>query len=140
MKILFSPSNCAFYVAEWKNDYLAANNWPADLIAITESEYNNFKQQPPDGKILGSKNGSPAWVAKPPLTLDELLVRLEGARTQYLTEAKDKISVWQTKLLMGRIGDGEKAKLNAWLDYIDSLESLNIDKAEGIIWPVPPEA
>lgn len=49
--------------------------------------------------------------------------------------ASDTISIWQTKLLLGRLSDGDKVKLNSWLDYIDALNDLDITKAPDIKWP-----
>ncbi|HBC7444563.1 TPA: tail fiber assembly protein, partial [Morganella morganii] len=44
----------------------------------------------------------------------------------------------QTKLALGRISDNEKARLNAWLDYLDELEAVDVFTAPDIIWPVKP--
>ncbi|ELY2859502.1 tail fiber assembly protein [Cronobacter sakazakii] len=42
---------------------------------------------------------------------------------------------WPSKLALGRLSDADKAKFNAWLDYIDELNSLDISEAPDIDWP-----
>lgn len=44
----------------------------------------------------------------------------------------------RAKLALGRIKDDEKALLNAWLDYLDELEAVDVSTAPDIIWPVKP--
>ncbi|HAT1513804.1 tail fiber assembly protein [Morganella morganii] len=34
------------------------------------------------------------------------------------------------------IREGEKIRLNAWLDYLDELEAVDVFTASDIIWPV----
>ena len=140
MKILFSPSTLAFYAAKWEHIYISARNWPEDLLEIDENTYIKFSQQPPKGKILGEDNSLPAWVDLQIKSKNEVKEDNVAIKKALLFEASSKISIWQVRLLMGRISDDDKAKLNAWLDYIDNLELLNINKAEDIIWPTPPEA
>nr|WP_105666111.1 tail fiber assembly protein [Cronobacter dublinensis] len=43
-----------------------------------------------------------------------------------------------SKLLLGRISDSEKARLNSWLDYIDALQAIDISVAPNITWPYVP--
>jgi len=42
------------------------------------------------------------------------------------------------KLMLGRLSDSEKVKLNSWLDYIDALNDLDIAKVPDITWPDAP--
>lgn len=62
----------------------------------------------------------------------------EQERQYRMNVASDTISIWQTKLLLGRLSDGDKVKLNSWLDYIDALNDLDITKAPDIKWPDAP--
>ena len=62
----------------------------------------------------------------------------EQERQYRLNVATDAISIWQTKLLLGRLSDSDKVKLNSWLDYIDALNDLDITKAPEIPWPTAP--
>lgn len=56
-------------------------------------------------------------------------------RQYRLNVATDAISIWQTKLLLGRLSDSDKVKLNSWLDYIDSLNELDMKTAPEVSWP-----
>ncbi|WP_244587057.1 tail fiber assembly protein [Escherichia coli] len=56
-----------------------------------------------------------------------------------LDEATQRITIWQTKLLMGRkLTDDESASLNAWMDYIDEVAKTKAVTAPDIVWPTPP--
>ncbi|EOZ4422661.1 tail fiber assembly protein [Escherichia coli] len=46
---------------------------------------------------------------------------------------------WPGKAAMGRLNDPEKAKYNAWLDYLDALEGVDTSTAPQINWPSSPE-
>lgn len=63
-----------------------------------------------------------------------------NSKNSFIDMATQKIAVWQTKLLIGRrLTPEEEIKLNAWLDYIDSLESIEANTSENINWPREPE-
>ena len=60
-------------------------------------------------------------------------------RKAALTEdARATISLWQTELQLGVIGDKDKASLINWLTYIRELQALDTNVAPDIIWPGPP--
>ncbi len=60
-------------------------------------------------------------------------------RKAALTEdARATISLWQTELQLGVIGDKDKASLINWLTYIRELQALDTNVAPDISWPVPP--
>ncbi|KYP94606.1 hypothetical protein WB67_09325, partial [bacteria symbiont BFo2 of Frankliniella occidentalis] len=51
-----------------------------------------------------------------------------------------KISVYQTKLLIGRkLTDEENSDLNAWLDYSDKVNAVDTSTAPNITWPTSPD-
>lgn len=56
-----------------------------------------------------------------------------------LSSAKNVISIWQSKLLLGIITDDDKSKLLEWLTYIDELQAINAPVGSDIEWPQPPE-
>lgn len=64
----------------------------------------------------------------------------EAQRQQLLVVAQQRITVWQTKLLMGRkLTENESNQLNIWMDYIDALEAVDVSTAPSIEWPDKPE-
>ncbi|WP_420259431.1 tail fiber assembly protein [Kluyvera sp. M-M157-B] len=71
---------------------------------------------------------------------DELVADAEAEKSARLDEAKSKIVVWQTKLLMGRtLTPDETSSLNIWMDYIDAVTAVDTSTAPDIVWPTVPE-
>lgn len=63
----------------------------------------------------------------------------EAQRQQLLVVAQQRITVWQTKLLMGRkLTENESNQLKIWMDYIDALEAVDVSTAPSIEWPAIP--
>jgi len=71
--------------------------------------------------------------------IEQLIEQAEQRRATLLSNAQISISVWQTKLLMGRkLTEDESAKLNEWMDYIDLVSGIDPSTAPDISWPVAP--
>ncbi|HCR4155456.1 TPA: tail fiber assembly protein, partial [Morganella morganii] len=64
--------------------------------------------------------------------------KAEYDKQALITEVQAETQLLQTKLALGRISDNEKARLNAWLDYLEELEAVDVSTAPDIIWPVKP--
>ncbi len=62
---VFSPTTLWFYAVALQASYVAAGTWPADAVAITDDEWQQFVGQPPAGQMLGQQDGMPVWVARP---------------------------------------------------------------------------
>lgn len=68
----------------------------------------------------------------------ELQQQAEDERARLISEAKEKIVVSQTKLVLGRtLTDEQTASLHAWLDYIDAVEACDTTPSP-VIWPELP--
>lgn len=96
-----------------------------------------------DGIIAGpgwtydGKNFHPP--KEPEKSHGKLVEDAEQQKESFMNEATSEIVVWQTKLLVGRtLTDLEKARLNAWLDYIDELNAVDPTQVPDINWPIPP--
>ena len=67
---------------------------------------------------------------------------IENAKKQRQSltdEASQKISLLQTKVMIGRtLMDTEKQTLNIWLEYIDQLNLVDVSIAPDINWPEKP--
>ena len=123
-----------------KSDYELAGTWPADAVALTSEQAREFMGDAPEGKILAAGDtGLPVWQALPPLTADELSAKARQHRDSLLGIAEDTISIWQTKLLLGRISDEDKARLNRWLDFIDAVQAADLSDPTDVRWPPVPE-
>lgn len=136
----FSPSNTAFYSYTLKDLFDAAETWPIDAVDISDDVRGQFWVAP-EGKILGAVDGMPAWVDAPPPTHEEAVISAKQKKQALLDEATSKITIWQTKLLMGRkLSDSESAQLNVWMDYIDTVTAIEPENAPQINWPEKPSA
>ncbi|WP_312692671.1 tail fiber assembly protein [Kosakonia sp.] len=82
-------------------------------------------------------NGS-KWVTDDIAQHTAQIAAAEQKKTQLLNEAKNTISLWQTALQLGRISDANKARLIAWMDYIDAVEAVETSAAPDITWPTQP--
>ncbi len=140
MKYIFDKKTNAFYPVAMKQEYENAEMWPESGVEITEEVFASF-QNPPEGKMLGSdKKGNPVWVDTPPLTHEQLVAIAESQKQALIAEVHKETEMLRTKLALGRIKEDEKALLNAWLDYLDELEAVDVSTAPDIIWPVKPVA
>lgn len=103
-----------YHVVELTNDMPASVGW-------------NY-----DGKVFTPP-------PEPEKTREELIAEADAEKQSRLDYASSKIVVWQTKLLMGRkLTTDETASLNAWMDYIDALEAIDVSTAPMIEWPAIP--
>lgn len=62
--MLFSPSLNRFYQPSWEQDYIAAGDWPDDLVEVSDEvffEFTSYKE----GFVRGVENGMPVWVPAP---------------------------------------------------------------------------
>ncbi|RQM37250.1 tail fiber assembly protein [Erwinia psidii] len=136
----FSPSLKSFIPAAWKDDGTYDDvTWPSDVVAATDEEVENYwKQTPPEGKRLGCVNERPVWIDEPTLTPEQQTELAEQQKGVLRAEAQATVSLWQTELQLGIISDEDKARLIAWMKYIQALNAVDITTAPDIDWPVKP--
>lgn len=140
-KYVYSAENNAFYPTSMKEDYISGNCWPTDGVECDEDVFTEYTKEPPTGKHRGAdKKGLPAWVDKPPLSIEEEIKVAEQQKATLLAGAQETISFWQTELQLGIISDEDKASLIAWMNYIKTVQAVDTSKAPDITWPVPPAA
>ncbi|EPK8200429.1 tail fiber assembly protein [Morganella morganii] len=139
MQAYYSPGKNGFVLEMQKAAFLENND--DDLIKVGDAVYQEFTagkagmiMTPDPGKKQPMK-----WVPIPPPTKDQLIEQAETQKQYLIAEVNAETQLLQTKLALGRIKDNEKALLNAWLDYLDELEAVDVSTAPDIIWPVKPE-
>lgn len=115
---------------------------------INAPDFDNEKEQIPaiffeiNEKIKGMHKMSVKEIEahiNPPVTKEQLIAEAEARKQALITEVNTETQMLQTKLALGRIKDDEKALLNAWLDYLDELETVDITTAPDIDWPQKPQ-
>lgn len=77
-------------------------------------------------------------ITNPRPTKEQLIAKAEYDKQALITEVQAETQLLQTKLALGRITPDEKARLNAWLDYLDELEAVDVSTAPDITWPPKP--
>ena len=137
----YSAANNAFFPLSFIGDYTKQAGWDlSDIIEVEDDVYTEYSN-PPSGKVrVAGKDGLPAWEDIPPPTKAQLIERAEQQRKMLIAEVTAETEMLRAKLALGRIKDDEKALLNAWLDYLDELEEVDVSTAPDVIWPEPPEA
>ncbi|EMI7083967.1 tail fiber assembly protein [Salmonella enterica subsp. enterica serovar Apapa] len=94
---------------------------------------------PEGADIYGGWIFSDGVVIQKSLSHDEFLSQAEMQKVSLLDDARSVISVWQTELQLGIISDDDKDRLIDWLNYIKTVQAVDISTAPDIEWPVKPE-
>ncbi|HCM1978972.1 TPA: tail assembly chaperone, partial [Salmonella enterica subsp. houtenae serovar 47:z36:-] len=68
MKFLWSPANLSFFSEPLMQEYIDAGWDLSDAVAISDDVRAEYGGVWPQGKILSSVNGMPAWADIPPPT------------------------------------------------------------------------
>lgn len=138
---LYSNSRKSFYPVSLIENYRnSVEGLPEDLVEVSDSDFNEFSQSRTNECCNLTESGF-EWIPKGPEP-----VSVEDAyriKSILLNSANNTISIWQTKLMLNRLSDEDKIKLNAWLDYIDEVEAIDPNSVEdpsAIQWPTAPEA
>ena len=134
---MYSATTKGFYPVdeEEQKPYIKAGSLPDDLKEISDEDYSAFFN-PPDGYYSVFDEQGPRLEKIPE---PDYVAIAEAQRDSLLAEATTAITVWQTKLLMGRkLTTDETEKLNAWMDYIDVLNDTDLSDAPDVQWPTKP--
>lgn len=117
------------------------------VARINTPDFDNEKEQIPDvffeidEKIKNMHKMTTEEIEEhinPPVTREQQIARAEGEKQLLIAEVTAETAMLRAKLALGRIKDDEKALLNAWLDYLDELEAVDVSTAPDITWPVKP--
>ncbi|VTP13237.1 hypothetical protein PUATCC27989T_01073 [Phytobacter ursingii] len=104
----FSPSKLAFYSYALKDLFDAAETWPTDAVDISDDVRDQFRVAP-DGKILGSVDGMPAWADIPKPPNSELLkTALQNLTTQYQADIETLNRAWLAAAVSDGTSEGDK--------------------------------
>ncbi|WP_337050173.1 tail fiber assembly protein [Serratia fonticola] len=131
----FSATTVAFYPIAMLELYEQAGTLPADLVDVTDEDYQTFIGLPPAGKMRGSKGKKPAWVDMPAPTEEEVRQRSATQQGRLLNDAYAAMKPLELAVKLGMATDEEKARLDAWERYTVLLNRVDIDKP---VWPDRP--
>ncbi|PPE50863.1 tail fiber assembly protein [Escherichia coli] len=82
-------------------------------------------------------NGS-SWVRDPEAERAASIDEANQQKELLLLAAKETISLWQSELALGIIGNDDKKRLIEWIAYIKLLKEVDISMYPNIRWPEPP--
>ncbi|MCM8191928.1 tail fiber assembly protein [Enterobacter hormaechei] len=134
---IFSAALNGFLPLAWKEEKEATGSWPDDAVEISYEDYLKFTTDAPEGKILGSVDGRPAWVDIPPPTLDELIASAEATKLSLKAKTDSEIAWRQDAVDADIATDEETAALADWKKYRVLL--MRVDTAKPV-WPTLPTA
>lgn len=136
IKYFYSMKVPGLYRSDMSSVIESAGLTDADLVEITEELYLNAIN-PPEGKqAIFDDQG----LRLEDLPAPDYQLIAQEEKQSLIDSATQSITVWQTKLLIGRkLTDAETASLNAWMDYIDVLNDTDISDAPDVQWPTKPE-
>ncbi|WP_368880232.1 tail fiber assembly protein [Proteus mirabilis] len=115
---------------------------------------NYFKNEVGSVYAYDDEQVSDGWVEKEliPMSEKEIKIHLEKMtqknepsiqasvqKQNLVNDVNVAIGLLQSKLLLGRMNEGEKKLLNQWLDYLDKLDTIDVSLAPDIDWPIKPE-
>jgi len=128
----YSITTKGFYNSENLEQYQEAGTLPADLVEISDSEYDAYWNPPEGFYQLFDETG-------PHLEMIDQVMVATQKREQLLAEIQSATYTLNMKLNLGRtLTDEEKAVLSSWLDYADALNALDLSTAPNITWPEKP--
>ncbi|PSN05835.1 tail fiber assembly protein [Siccibacter turicensis] len=134
MKMKWSPSVEGFFCDN-------SSNTPDDAFKIDDDLYIALMNGQSAGKlIVNNQNNYPILIDYPPKTKEQESNEAENARQVILNKSNEFINnqQWPSKLMLGRLSEGEKQLFNEWLDYLDALKEIDVSGAPDILWPIPP--
>ncbi|EHS0460929.1 TPA: tail fiber assembly protein [Escherichia coli] len=133
VKVVYDSNNIIVSIS---NDVSAL--WPVGAsVAETESL--------PDGvDINGNWIFDGESIVRRILSPEEWQTKAESQRNILLSEAKERVSIWQSELLLGTISDEDRGSLAAWIEYIKELQQMTFtsvtdeDCYNALVWPESP--
>lgn len=135
--MMYSSKTQGFYPSDEEGQvpYVEAGSLPDDLTEISDEDYDAWIN-PPVGKCSAWVEGRPVLIDAPAVNY---VLEAETKRQKLLSDAQAATYNINLKLAMGRtLTDKEKVKANAWLDYVDALNDLDLSTAPEIDWPELP--
>lgn len=136
MKFLWSATNLSFFPETLMQEYIAAGWDLSDAVEISDELRVEYGGVWPQGKILSSRNGMPAWDDLPPPTPEELVAAATDQRQALIAEASQIIAPMRDALDGGYIDEADKPRLVAWQKYRYDLTKVDPAKP---VWPSKPE-
>ncbi|EKS4803203.1 tail fiber assembly protein [Salmonella enterica] len=118
----------------WQPD-TESDNYPDDLIPLTDEYYRELMQGQVDGKYIEHRKGGPVLVEHREYTPEELFAQAEARKAELLAEAESVIAPLARAVKLKIATDEEIKRLEAWELYsvmVNRVDTANPD------WPEKP--
>lgn len=137
---IFNTKNFTFSPISLKSVYEEAGTWPEGK-EVSEETFLKFLGIPPEGKVLGAKNGLPIWVDRPAVSKERLKEVAEQKVSILSKETQSKINVIQYAIELEMATEEETEKLPELKKYMVLLSRVSQQKGypETIEWPETPQ-
>lgn len=112
-------------------------NWTSDLLGdgFYKARYKNGTKDKDTGEWIGG-----TWTEEGGPSDEDNLLTAKAIMNQMKAEANAATYPLSLKLLAGRqLKTNESVTLNAWIDYTDSLDEIDLTKFPDIELPTKPE-
>lgn len=136
----FSPSRLIFIPESWREDgTYTESTWPSDAVLLTSEQTTEYwKVTPPNGKLLTSVDGLPAWGDIPAPSHEQQVAAAVQMKLSLRASAEFEIDWRQGAVNEAMATDEEIAALSAWIQYRVLLMRVDTTKAPDIEWPPLP--
>lgn len=136
-KYYYSASSNSFFALSLKQSYEDSGTWPEDGVPVSDDIFSEFTSEPPEGMIRSSKDGYPAWIAKPPPSKEEMQQFASSEKARLMDLAAKMIAPLQDAVDLDMATDKEKNSLAAWKKYRVLLNRIDTGSSP-IEWPEQP--
>ena len=109
--------------------------WPVNLSVVELSADNAPEGLTDSGEWVF--NGE--TIEARTYTQQEYEVQAQQKKDELIAYANEVTRAWQTQLMLGMITDDDKARLTAWMEYIQRVQAIDVSAAPNINWPDKPE-
>ncbi|EIE9379442.1 tail fiber assembly protein, partial [Salmonella enterica] len=108
------------------------DNYPDDLIPLTDEYYRELMQGQVDGKYIEHRKGGPVLVEHREYTPEELVAQAEARKAELLAEAESVIAPLARAVKLKIATDEEIKRLEAWELYSVMVNRVDTSAPD---WP-----
>lgn len=139
MNFGYSAKDKAFVILDFQQRYEKNDKWPADVIAVTNSIWQEYAIQPPQGKVLDADSeGMPCWVDAPAVSAEEQSVFDENEKEVRLEKAEREIYRLSVVKDVCGLSEDEEARLKNWKEHLVKIYRSVPERGKAVEWPSPP--
>lgn len=134
MAIYYKKGHPGFYDTDYPEAFALSGFDQGDMTEISKEDYDRFFSNE-DGFYQDWSTGDPLLL---PYVINFVL-QAQQEKDRLISEANSATYPISLKLQMGRkLTQAESERVNAWMDYTDALDAIDLSLAPNISWPEAP--